>query len=45
VKLGAAASVLVFDPTVASTPLVNLGQTNSVSLVLSNHPVVVEISR
>jgi hypothetical protein len=43
VNLGAAfASLTLFDPTVGTTPIQNLGNASSVELALSNHPVIIE---
>jgi hypothetical protein len=45
VDLGTAFPLLrVFDPTVGTAPIQSFNNTNSVSLSLSNHPVIIQIS-
>jgi hypothetical protein len=44
VKLGSAfPSVTVFDPTIGTAPTLSLSNASSISLALSNHPVIIEI--
>jgi hypothetical protein len=46
IDLGAAHAVVkIYDPTTGTTPTQTLAGTHSVSLALSDHPVVIEISR
>jgi hypothetical protein len=44
VKLGApAAAVTLFDPTIGTRPIQNLSNVSSVTLTLSNRPVIIEM--
>lgn len=45
VKLGSVfPSVTLFDPTISTSGIQSLGNTDTVNLVLSNHPLIIEIS-
>jgi len=42
---GTLTSVTAYDPTVGTTPTLQLKNVSSISMVLSNHPVVLEMAR